>query len=66
MSFAPTNGRTRSTNGNGIRIIIVMSAADELLQNALAVFRGGQLESALALYEQALALDPVNFTALYA
>jgi tetratricopeptide (TPR) repeat protein len=65
MSFAPMNGGTRSTNGNGIRIIIVMSAADELLQNALAAFRGGQLESALALYKQALASDPANFTALY-
>ena len=65
MGFAPTNGRTRSTNGNGIRIIIVMSAADELLQNASAAFRGGQPESALALYKQALASDPANFTALY-
>jgi hypothetical protein len=31
MGFAPTNGRAHSTNGNDIRIIIVMSAADELL-----------------------------------
>jgi len=49
---------------HGIRIIIVMSAADELLQNALAALRGGQPQSALALYKQVLSSDFANFTAL--
>ena len=42
-----------------------MSTVDELLRDALAAFKLGQQESALALYQRALASDAANFTALY-
>src|SRR5690349_9079503 len=42
-----------------------MLTIDELLKEAFTAFKQGQQAAALALYQQALASDPANFTACY-